>query len=90
MSTAIYVSYLQKDPKTGEPYKFDVDYYLNTHMRLVQEHWCVRACWLAFHFPISPYSLFLDGTPLQMFVLANLVKGAPRHEVLAGDPVRGR
>lgn len=49
MSTAIYVSYLQKDPKTGEPYKFDVDYYLNTHMRLVQEHWYVRACLLAFH-----------------------------------------
>jgi len=41
MSTAIYVSYLQKDPKTGEPYTFDVDYYLSTHMRLVQEHWYV-------------------------------------------------
>jgi len=39
MSTAIYVSYYAKDPKTGEPYKFDVDYYLNTHMQLVQQHW---------------------------------------------------
>ena len=34
MSAVIYVSYPRQEGIT-----FDMDYYLNTHMRLVQEHW---------------------------------------------------
>lgn len=34
MSTAIYVSYPRQ-----EGIHFDVDYYLNTHMKIVEKHW---------------------------------------------------
>ena len=34
MSAVIYVSYPRQEGVT-----FDTDYYINTHMRLVQEHW---------------------------------------------------
>ncbi|KAK5070168.1 hypothetical protein LTS08_008407 [Lithohypha guttulata] len=34
MSTAIYVSYPRQ-----EGINFDLDYYINTHMKLVEKHW---------------------------------------------------
>ncbi|KAJ9658346.1 hypothetical protein H2198_003776 [Neophaeococcomyces mojaviensis] len=34
MSAVIYVSYPRTEDST-----FDIDYYLNTHMKIVQQHW---------------------------------------------------
>lgn len=34
MSLVVYVNYPRSETRT-----FDMDYYLNTHMKIVQEHW---------------------------------------------------
>ena len=33
------VSYPSKHPETGEPLKFDMDYYLNGHMPMIEKAW---------------------------------------------------
>lgn len=39
MSYKITVIYPNKDPKSGEDIKFNMDYYLSTHMPLVSKEW---------------------------------------------------
>ena len=84
MSAVIYVSYPAAN-EIGEPYKFDIDYYLNTHMQLVQKHWYVPLFVLV-NFGDSPYLLLYR---IDTSSSADYIQGATRVEKLVGSAIRG-